>query len=82
MQTQLTVAPAQCLSDRDPAMIVEKAKSAAADVVVFPEMFSNGYARFDPEDPAAIECWRKGDRAQMAISSGDSERQPKPIGCT
>jgi len=60
MATHLTVALAQYLNDRDPASIVEEAKRAAAEVVVFPEMYSNGYARFDPGDSEAIERWRKG----------------------
>jgi len=60
METHLIVALAQFLNDRDPATIVEEAKSAGAQVVLFPEMFSNGYARFDPLDLVAIERWRKG----------------------
>jgi deaminated glutathione amidase len=54
---QLRVALAQYLSGREPAAIVAEAKGAAADIVVFPEMYSNGYARFDPEDPAASARW-------------------------
>jgi predicted amidohydrolase len=60
MGTYLMVALAQYLNDRSPVTIVEEAKNAAAHVVVFPEMYSNGYARFDPRDSAAIELWRKG----------------------
>jgi predicted amidohydrolase len=33
--------------------IVAAAKAAAAEIVVFPEMYSNGYECFDPNDPAA-----------------------------
>jgi predicted amidohydrolase len=57
METQLRVALAQYPSGREPAAIVAEAKAAAADIVVFPEMYSNGYARFDPEDPAARARW-------------------------
>lgn len=55
---QLTVALAQFPSDRDPAEIITEAKEATADVVVFPEMFSNGYARFDAQDAASVEQWQ------------------------
>ncbi|MFL5267485.1 MAG: hypothetical protein ACJ8AH_12980 [Stellaceae bacterium] len=57
METQLRVALAQYPSGREPAAILAEAKAAAADIVVFPEMYSNGYARFDPEDPAARARW-------------------------
>jgi deaminated glutathione amidase len=57
MGMQLRVALAQYLSGREPAAIVAEAKAAAADIVVFPEMYSNGYARFDPQDPAASARW-------------------------
>jgi deaminated glutathione amidase len=51
----LRIGLAQYLNGREPAAIVAEAKAAAADIVVFPEMYSNGYARFDPDDPAAEE---------------------------
>jgi predicted amidohydrolase len=54
---QLSVALAQYLCGREPASIVAEAKAAAADIAVFPEMYSNGYAPFDPDDPAAKERW-------------------------
>jgi deaminated glutathione amidase len=57
MKTTLRVALAQYLTGREPADIVAAAKSAAADIVVFPEMYSNGYARFDLEDPIARARW-------------------------
>jgi deaminated glutathione amidase len=53
----LTIALAQYASGREPADVVAQAQAAAADIVVFPEMFSNGYARFDPDDPAARARW-------------------------
>jgi len=57
MQTELRVALAPCLSGREPAAIVAEAKAAAAAIVVFPEMYSNGYARFAPEDRTARARW-------------------------
>ncbi|HTC63398.1 MAG TPA: carbon-nitrogen hydrolase family protein [Candidatus Saccharimonadales bacterium] len=60
METYLTVALAQYPCDRDPAVTIQEAKSTGAEVVVFPEMYSNGYARFDPTDSAAVERWRNG----------------------
>ena len=60
MKTHLRVALAQYLNDSDSGMIIEEAKNASAEIVVFPEMYSNGYARFDPTDSAAIEGWRHG----------------------
>jgi deaminated glutathione amidase len=53
----LRVALAQYPSGRDGAEIVTQAAKAQADIVVFPEMYSNGYARFDPNDRAARESW-------------------------
>jgi predicted amidohydrolase len=60
MPTRLTVALAQYGIDRDPALIVEEAKDEGAEVVVFPEMFSNGHAAADPNDPADFTRWREG----------------------
>src|ERR1700756_2316808 len=57
METPLRVALAQYPSGLEPAEIVAEAKAAAADIVVFPEMYSNGYARFDPADLAARARW-------------------------
>jgi deaminated glutathione amidase len=57
MEPQLRVALAQCLSGREPADIVAAAKAATADIAVFPEMYSNGYARFAPEDRTARARW-------------------------
>jgi deaminated glutathione amidase len=54
---RLRVALAQYPSGRDGAGIVAQARAAAAEIVVFPEMYSNGYARFDPDDPAARAHW-------------------------
>ena len=60
MQTCLKVALVQYLSGCDPIAIIAEAKRACAEIVVFPEMFSNGYARFDAADSAAVERWHKG----------------------
>ena len=57
MSQLLTVALAQHPSGRDCMEIVAAAKAAAAEIVVFPEMYSNGYACFDPNDPAAEARW-------------------------
>jgi deaminated glutathione amidase len=58
MANIVRVALAQYPSDRDPADTVEEARNAGAEIVVFPEMYSNGYARFDPEDAVAYRRWR------------------------
>jgi predicted amidohydrolase len=57
MSQLLTVALAQYPSGRDCMEIVAAAKAGAAEIVVFPEMYSNGYACFDPNDPAAEARW-------------------------
>jgi predicted amidohydrolase len=57
IEMRLRVALAQYLSGCEPADIVAEAKAAAADIVVFPEMYSNGYARFDPDDPSVRARW-------------------------
>jgi hypothetical protein len=57
MEVPLKVVLAQYPSGRDPAEIVAEAKAAAAEIVVFPEMYSNGYAHFDPDDAVARARW-------------------------
>jgi deaminated glutathione amidase len=57
MERLLSVALAQYPSGRDCAGIVAEAKAAGAEIVVFPEMYSNGYARFDPDDTTARARW-------------------------
>jgi predicted amidohydrolase len=59
MDSHLNVALAQYLNDRDPAIIVGEAKNAGAEIVLFPEMFSNGHAYFDTRDSTARERWLK-----------------------
>ncbi len=60
MTTLLYVALAQYLNGSDPASIIEECHRGGAEVVVFPQMYSNGYARFDPEDSVAEEHWLNG----------------------
>jgi len=54
------VALAQYPSGCPPAAIIREARAAAADIVLFPEMYSNGYAPFDRDDPAARARWVAG----------------------
>lgn len=56
VDTHLVVALAQYLSDHDPFIAVEQAKDAGAEVVVFPEMYSNGCAPFDTKESVAVKC--------------------------
>lgn len=60
MGQTLRVALAQYLPGTDPLPIVRQARSAGAEVVVFPEMWSNGHLAFDPADPEDIARWRAG----------------------
>ncbi len=60
MAPSLKVALVQQLGGQDPAPLVRTASLAQADIVVFPEMYSNGYARFEPGDPTAEAQWRAG----------------------
>ncbi|AFL49876.1 putative amidohydrolase [Sinorhizobium fredii] len=53
----LRVAMAQVTNDVDVDALFASAAARGADIVVFPEMFSNGYSRFDPEDEAARRAW-------------------------
>jgi predicted amidohydrolase len=53
----LRVALAQYPSGRGCAEIIAEAAEAEAEIVVFPEMYSNGYAPFDPSDPIARAHW-------------------------
>jgi predicted amidohydrolase len=62
-ETKLRVALAQYLSGCAPEVIVREAKAAGADLVLFPEMYSNGYAAFDRDDPADKARWLAGARS-------------------
>lgn len=57
MGSDLLVALAQYPYGSDPAIIVAEAKDAGAEVVVFPEMYSNGCAAPEARDPLALERW-------------------------
>jgi predicted amidohydrolase len=56
----LLIALAQYPFGRDPSVIVEEAKDAGAEIVVFPEMYSNGCAGLEANDPLAMERWQNG----------------------
>ncbi len=60
MRNGLNVAMAQFPHDVDPADIIADASRANAEIVVFPEMYSNGHAHFDPTNPESIARWRAG----------------------
>ncbi|WP_034885826.1 carbon-nitrogen hydrolase family protein [Ensifer aridi] len=53
----LCVALAQVMNDVDIDAICATAAERGADIVVFPEMFSNGYCRFDPESEESRLTW-------------------------
>jgi len=55
----LNVALAQIGPGTEPGPVISRARAEGAEIVIFPEMFSNGYARFDPADHAAEQAWRK-----------------------
>jgi deaminated glutathione amidase len=57
MNEPFRVALAQHPSGGDIGGIVGEASAAGAQIVVFPEMYSNGYAPFDATDPAARAHW-------------------------
>ena len=54
------VALAQVLLDADINAVIDSASDAGADVIVFPEMFSNGYSIFDPQDVTGRAAWLDG----------------------
>ncbi len=51
----------------DPADLVRDAAKAGAEIVVFPEMYSNGYARFEPGNATDERLWRAG---ALGLESG------------
>lgn len=53
----LRIALAQVTADTDFDAVIGRAAGEGADIVVFPEMASNGYQRFDPADLAARAAW-------------------------
>lgn len=60
MSTRMRVALVQHLHTADPTALIHEAAAAGADIVLFPEMWSNGYLGFDRNDPGAREAWRAG----------------------
>jgi len=48
---------AQVMPDADVGAVIASAAKRDADLIVFPEMFSNGYNRFDPADEASRTAW-------------------------
>ena len=61
--TTVKVALLQHLEKADPADLIGQAATMGADIAVFPEMLSNGYAAFDAGDPEAEAAWRTGAQA-------------------
>jgi len=59
MAAHLKVALVQYLRDGDPASILACAKQEQAEIVVFPEMYSNGHASFDLNDSDSQKRWQK-----------------------
>ncbi|WP_068108826.1 carbon-nitrogen hydrolase family protein [Tropicimonas marinistellae] len=56
----LRVAMAQAPPTTDLDRLFTEVANRRADILLFPEMFSNGYARFDPEIPGARAYWLDG----------------------
>lgn len=54
---RLRVALAQYLPGEEPAEVVGAAQCTGAEIVVLPEMYSNGYAPFERDDSAAKARW-------------------------
>lgn len=59
MGSNLLIALAQYPPNRDPVAIVAEAKDAGAEMVVFPELYSVGYAQPGPKGRAATQHWRQ-----------------------
>jgi predicted amidohydrolase len=59
MDQHVRVALAQWPPDGNPVLAIAASRRAGADIVVFPELFSNGLASFDATDPIAREQWCK-----------------------
>jgi len=57
MVQTLTIALAQVPHSEDPLPIIAEAAARKADIVAFPEMWSNGYSGFDESDERAKQAW-------------------------
>ncbi|MDH6268019.1 putative amidohydrolase [Rhizobium sp. SG_E_25_P2] len=53
----LRVALAQVMNGVDPDGVSAAAAANDAEIIVFPEMFSNGYSRFDPDSETSRNAW-------------------------
>jgi len=53
----LRIALVQMMADADIEAVVGRAAGEGADIVVFPEMYSNGYTTFDPASQADRAAW-------------------------
>lgn len=58
MGLPLRVALAQYLPGTEPERIVAEAAESGAEIVVLPEMWSNGYRRFDPASASGLAAWK------------------------
>ncbi len=57
MAQDLIIGLAQVPAGTDPDRVCADAAERGCDIVLFPEMFSNGYPTFDPTAPGAREAW-------------------------
>ena len=57
IDARLRIALAQMMVDADIEAVVGRAAGEGADIVLFPEMFSNGYTRFNPANQAERAAW-------------------------
>lgn len=81
MAELLRVALAQYPSGRGCAEIIAEAAEAEAEIVVFPEMYSNGYAPFDPVIRSQERAGVRRRRAWTAILSVGSAGPLRRTGC-
>jgi len=74
MAALLKVALAQYPCGGEPGAILARAKEQHAEIVVFPEMFSNGHSTFDPSDAISRANWQQS-AAQLDGAYVDRFRQ-------
>ncbi|MBB1247547.1 carbon-nitrogen hydrolase family protein [Rhizobium sp. G21] len=58
--THFRVALAQVTTGADADVVCAAAAAQQAELIVFPEMFSNGYSRFEPDSQASRKAWLDG----------------------